>query len=119
MNRVFLVLFWMLIGFALAIFVVTVVSLFGWGFYGRTLFEWQDILIIPIILALGVYLLNLRQTQREREADERRRVRELELEEQRAQDAALQAYLDQMADLILHENLLERLKPGAPPELQE
>jgi hypothetical protein len=42
------------------------------------------------------------QREREREAaEEGRRQRELEVESQRAQDAALQAYLDQMSQLLL------------------
>lgn len=85
--------------------VVSVVLLYGWGFSGRTLFEWLDILIFPATLAIGVYLLSLRQNKREREADERRRQRELEVEGQRAQDAALQAYLDQISYLLLEKGL--------------
>ncbi len=104
-NRLLRALFWTVGGLVIYLVVVTVVLLYGWGFNGKTLFDWMDILIFPAVLAVGVYLLNLRQGQRERVADERRRQRELEVESQRAQDVALQTYLDQMSHLLLEKGL--------------
>jgi uncharacterized protein YjbI with pentapeptide repeats len=79
--------------------------------YGVTLWDWIKILIVPTALALGVYWLNQRQDERERQAENDRKqreskaqaaqvVHELDLEDQRAQDAALQSYLDQMSALL-------------------
>jgi len=83
----------------------------------RTLWDWLELLIVPAALAIGVYWLNRRQTEREREAQaaqrerERgaqaaQRERELEIERERAQDEALQAYLVHMSQLPLE---LQRL----------
>jgi uncharacterized protein YjbI with pentapeptide repeats len=67
-----------------------------WGFRGKTLWNWLELLIVPLALAIIGLLFAWQQDTRQRE-----------LEEQRAQDAALQAYLDQMSTLILDKNLLE------------
>jgi hypothetical protein len=84
----------------------------GWvGIADKKFWDYLELLIVPAALAIGVYLLNRRQEERDREADatrehereateEARRQRELEVENQRAQDEALQAYLDQMSQLL-------------------
>ena len=95
----------------------------GWvGVSGKKFWAYLDLLIVPAALAIGVYLLNRAQSarqanaeaaqqrrdsaaeearrEREREAQAAQRKRELEVEDQRAQDEALQAYLDQMSHLL-------------------
>jgi uncharacterized protein YjbI with pentapeptide repeats len=69
----------------------------GWtGFRGKTVWDWLQLLIVPLVLA-GVGLwFTMNQDARQQQ-----------IEDQRAQDAALQAYLDQMSELILQRNLLE------------
>jgi hypothetical protein len=75
----------------------------GWvGVANKKFWDYLELLIVPAALAIGVYLLNRAQSEREREAEEARRDRELEVENQRAQDAALQAYLDQMSQLLIN-----------------
>jgi hypothetical protein len=66
--------------------------------FGIALLNLLKILALPITVGAAVPLLNSLQKNREL-------MVELEVEDQRAQDGALQAYLDQMGDLILHENL--------------
>jgi hypothetical protein len=56
----------------------------------KPLWSWLQLLIVPAALAIGVAWLNWAQ-----------RARQLEVENERAQDAALQAYLDQMSQLLL------------------
>jgi uncharacterized protein YjbI with pentapeptide repeats len=100
--------------------VVVVLGVFALGVLGRILFQghrgtpwWEgasnkefwdylELLIVPTVLAIGVALLNWAQRQREREAEEVRRERELEVDDQRAQEVALQAYLDQLTLLLLN-----------------
>lgn len=113
MNRVLQTLLRIFVGLAAYVFVVTVVLINGWGFGDKELFDWLDILIFPAVLAVRIYLLNIRQSRREREADERRRHRELDVENQRAQDTALQAYLDKMEQLLLDQ---ERPLRSSQPE---
>src|SRR5215218_202508 len=108
------------------------------GFAKQTLWDWLDLLIVPIVLALGGYLFNISenrrtmriaanteearrkrdreaqaaQRERELEAQAAQRERELEVENQRAetdrqiaaqsrQDGMLQAYIDQIGQLLL------------------
>jgi len=60
----------------------------------KTLWDWMGLLLVPAVLAVGGYFLT-------RSENNEARKREAE----RAQDAALQAYLDQMTQLLLHEKL--------------
>jgi uncharacterized protein YjbI with pentapeptide repeats len=95
------------IGFILAALAVAVWVVFsvysgyrhGWAWTGivkdpdykkRTLWDWLDLLIIPVVLTVGGYLFT-RSENRATQAIAKRR----------AQDQSLQAYLDQMAQLLL------------------
>jgi hypothetical protein len=78
-------------GAAVALMVGTV--LVGYR-YGITLWDWIKLLIVPAVIAGGGLWFNRQQ-----------RERETEIAEQRAQDEALQAYLDQMSTLLLEKNL--------------
>jgi len=79
---------------------------------GKTLWDWMQLLFIPVVLAVAGFWFN----HREREAAELRAAAEREIEQQRAEaerkisfdnqrEAALQAYLDRMAELLLEKNL--------------
>jgi uncharacterized protein YjbI with pentapeptide repeats len=78
----------------------------GWiGVADKKFWDYLVLLIVPAALALGVYWLNRRQDERDSQAQAAQRERELEVENQRAQDEALQAYLDQIGQLLLENNL--------------
>jgi uncharacterized protein YjbI with pentapeptide repeats len=58
----------------------------------KTLWDWLDLLIVPVVLALGGYLFTRSENLRTQKiADERR------------QDEMLQAYLEEMSELLTHE----------------
>lgn len=61
---------------------------------GKTLWDWMQLFLIPIMLSLGVFYLNRAE-----------RISEREIATDRQQEAALQTYLDRMADLLLKEDL--------------
>jgi uncharacterized protein YjbI with pentapeptide repeats len=76
------------------------------GFSGMTVRDWLPIvgaLLIPVVIALGTWWITWQQAK----IEDQRAQAERELEAQRAQDAALQAYLDQMTQLMLDRNLRE------------
>jgi len=88
------------------------------GLHGKTLWDWMQLLFIPVVLAAAGFWFN----HRERKAAELRAAAEREIEQQRAkaeqeissdnqQEAALQAYLNEMSELLLHENL-RKSEPG-------
>jgi uncharacterized protein YjbI with pentapeptide repeats len=100
--------------------IITAVSgyAFGWEWIGltkpkqRTFWDWLDLLIVPVVLALGGYLFNRsenRRTQKiatqQRTADQeiadQRLKADREIAAQRRQDDTLQAYLDQIGQLLL------------------
>jgi hypothetical protein len=64
------------------------------NFHKRTLWDWLDLLIIPAVFAAGGLWFNQRQQARAEMS-----------ETQRAQDEALQAYLDKMSDLLIDKGL--------------
>jgi uncharacterized protein YjbI with pentapeptide repeats len=69
------------------------------GFETKTLWDWMELLIIPLVLAGGAFYL-----QRSERAVER------EIAADRQQETALQAYLDRMAELLLNEKSLKSEK---------
>src|SRR5215218_10380702 len=85
-----------------------------------TVRDWLELLIVPLVL-VGIGLLfenqqaNRQQAMEEQQQalEERRAEAERELAEQRAQDEVLQAYLDQMSQLMLERKLLEA-EQGTP-----
>src|SRR5579859_6039567 len=69
--------------------------LWSWtGFAGKTLWDWLQLLFVPILLAIGGAWFTNRQTQ-ESNIENKDNQRE----------TALQAYLDNMSELLLHEKL--------------
>jgi uncharacterized protein YjbI with pentapeptide repeats len=79
------------------------------GFRGKTVWDWLPIgiaFLIPLVIALGTWRITTEQGTLE----DQRAQAERELAEQRAQDEALQAYLDQMTSLLLEKNLRESEK---------
>ena len=68
-----------------------------WGFRGMTVRNWLELLVVPLVL-LGIGLLFQIQ---QNEVEERRLEAEQHIEEQRAQDEALQTYLEQIGQMLL------------------
>ena len=63
-------------------------------FVGKTVWDWIQLLIIPLVLALFGFTFTWTQ-------DRRAQV----IEDQRTQDAAVQSYFDEMSDLLLKRDL--------------
>jgi hypothetical protein len=95
------------LGVALTVLIVLLAkgsASLGWtGFRGKTLWDLLQLLIVPLVLVGIGLLFEMQQAERENQ----RAQAEQELAEQRAQDEALQAYLDQMGTLLLTEGLRE------------
>jgi uncharacterized protein YjbI with pentapeptide repeats len=76
-----------------------------WGFRGMTVRDWLQLLIVPLALVVIGFVFTMQQDQRQQRIENQRAKAERELAEQRAQDEALQAYLDQMGSLLLEKDL--------------
>ncbi len=75
------------------------------GFRGMTIRDWLTLFIVPLSLVIISLVFTAQQDQRQQQIENQRAERELA--EQRAQDEALQAYLDQMSALLLERDLRE------------
>src|SRR5215216_4545198 len=71
---------------------LAILTLIGLPF-GITLWAWVKLLIVPAVLAIGGYLFTRSENRATRVAAE-----------QRAQDDALQAYLDHIGELLLNKD---------------
>jgi hypothetical protein len=86
-----------------AVTLMTVAVLIGYH-YGITLWNWIKLLIVPTVIAGGGLWFNRQQ-----------RERELEIADRRAQDEALQAYLDQLSGMLIpnkDQPSLYKARPG-------
>jgi uncharacterized protein YjbI with pentapeptide repeats len=81
-----------------------VLTLIGLPF-GITLWAWVKLLIVPAVIAAGGLWFNRQQ-----------RERELQIADRRAQDEALQAYLDQMSDVLIPNEGRPSLYDKDPPD---
>src|SRR5215208_824689 len=73
----------------------------------KTLWDWLQLFIVPLALAAIGLWFSAQQDAHQQKIEEKRAKSDRHIEEQRAQDAALQAYLDQMSQLMLEEHLLD------------
>src|SRR5215210_7127394 len=85
-----------------------------WGCRGMTVRNWLELLVVPLVL-LGIGLLFQIQQS---EVEERRLEAAQHIEEQRAQDEALQTYLEQMGQMLLDKDRpLRQSKEGGEVQL--
>jgi uncharacterized protein YjbI with pentapeptide repeats len=83
-----------IVGGSLLFVLIETVRAKNTGFETKTLWDWMQLLVIPFVLAIGAFFLNRSE-----------RAVEREIATDRQQEAALQAYLDRMADLLLRDKL--------------
>jgi uncharacterized protein YjbI with pentapeptide repeats len=85
----------------------------------KTLWEWLQLLIVPIVLSLITVAFTWQQDARQQEAEERRAEVDRQIEEHRADDDALQAYLNQMSTLMLEKDLRSSTEDNATEDSKE
>ena len=77
------------------------------GFRGKTGWDWMELLIVPLVLAVGAFYFNYEQGRQQRDMEGTRAARQLAADQLRAQEERLQAYLEDMAKLLIDEGLLD------------
>jgi uncharacterized protein YjbI with pentapeptide repeats len=82
------------------------------GFRDKTLWDILELIIVPLVLAVGGYLLNRAQRTSENRIAMNRLVSERAIANDRLQESALQFYLDRMTELLLEKELLESNSTG-------
>ncbi len=99
-----------LLGGVLAVLITVIIGgyVFDWkwtGFSGKELWDWWQLLFLPVTLAVLGLVFNARQNQTSLQVSEREHQTNLQIAEIRQQEEALQAYLDYMAELLLEKGL--------------
>jgi uncharacterized protein YjbI with pentapeptide repeats len=77
------------------------------GFRNKTVWDYLQLLIVPLMLVAIGFWFTGQQDARQQDIENQRAKAERELAVQRAQDEALQAYLNQMSSLLLEKDLRE------------
>jgi NADH:ubiquinone oxidoreductase subunit 6 (subunit J) len=78
----------------------------GWtGFRGRKLWHWQEILFVPLTIALLASMITLYQTIRQQQVEDQRTQEARELEAIRAERDITQAYFEDMGPFLLQKDL--------------
>jgi uncharacterized protein YjbI with pentapeptide repeats len=72
----------------------------------KSLWDWLQLFVVPLALAAIGLWFTAQQDAHQQQIEDKRAKSDRYIEEQRAQDAALQAYLDQMSQLMLDRDLL-------------
>ena len=84
-------------------------GLMGWpigtGLEGKTIWDWLQLAIIPVVLAGGALLFNRTEKKNEITIAETRKKSEQEIAKDRQREQALQNYIDKMTELLLQNNL--------------
>jgi uncharacterized protein YjbI with pentapeptide repeats len=71
----------------------------------KTLWDWMDLLLVPLFIAAGALLLNRSQRTSERQRAKERLALEQEIESDRQQEESLQTYFDRIIELVLKDKL--------------
>jgi uncharacterized protein YjbI with pentapeptide repeats len=72
----------------------------------KTLWDWLQLLVIPLGLAAVAFALNVAQSGREQRREDRRAALERSIAADRRREDALAAYVEQMSNLMLQRGLL-------------
>jgi uncharacterized protein YjbI with pentapeptide repeats len=67
-----------------------------------------DVLLVPLAVGWATVIFTGEQNRRQRKADDAQKKIALDAEERRAQDEALQAYLDKMSELLIDQKLHDK-----------
>ena len=71
----------------------------------KTLWDWMGLLIVPVVLGAGVFLLNNSQRKNEQEIAKESRETDRQIARDRQHQTTLETYFDRMTDLLLEKKL--------------
>jgi hypothetical protein len=106
-TRKSLVVIWLIVALVVIILLILEIRSYGTGFAGKTLWDWLQLLIIPVVLAAGGYLFTFTMSRNERKAADRHNQTEREIALDNQRGTTLQEYINAMSELLLHEKLRE------------
>lgn len=108
----------LVLGLIALIIIIILGYIFNWNWIGvsgytppskeyqreKTLWDWMQLLLIPLLLAGGGWWFSAQQAQRSQDASTQQHLGEFQIAKDQQQEAALQSYLDHMSDLLLGNN---------------
>ena len=77
----------------------------GTAVSSKTLWDWMNLLLIPLVLASCAFLWNRSKREDESQRAEKQATLEREIARDRQQEMAFQSYIDRMADLLQKDKL--------------
>jgi uncharacterized protein YjbI with pentapeptide repeats len=80
-------------------------TVWDYSFAGKTVWMYLDVFLVPAAVAVATFWFTSQQNRRQREAEDAQEQIAMAAEEQRAQDEALQVYLDRMSELLIYQRL--------------
>ncbi|MCB9453742.1 MAG: pentapeptide repeat-containing protein [Anaerolineaceae bacterium] len=117
------------LGILVAAFILIVVFLYQveWsGLQGKNVWDWLELIIVPLVLAGGGLFLqrieegrNKREESLEKEREERQAEREKQQARDNLMDSIFQSYLDDMSDLMIRDRLQTMLDIVTADRLQK
>ena len=115
-QQIVTILVFLIILVVVIAFIIVEIIANGTGFAGKTLWDWMQLLIIPVVLAVAALLFNLVSTRTEQRIAVERYEQDKEIAEKRYEqdqnlaldkqrEDLLQVYLDRMSELLLDKQL--------------
>ena len=77
----------------------------GTGFSKKTVWDWLQLLIVPLVLAVVALLFQLANTRTERQIARQRYEQDQQIALDKQREDLLQAYLDRMSELLIEKSL--------------
>jgi uncharacterized protein YjbI with pentapeptide repeats len=74
------------------------------GFTNKTLWDWLQLLIVPLVLAVGGFWFAAQQNQTSFQLSEKQHQNDIQIATDQQEQALLQSYLDRISDLLLGNN---------------
>lgn len=81
------------------------VSPTGEYYRAKTLWDWLQLLIVPVVIALGAWLLNKNERENERELAIKRELLDRDIALNKQHQDTLESYFDRMSELLLEKEL--------------
>src|SRR5437660_377531 len=103
-RRVAIIVVAIIVVVAIALIIVEI-RVYGTGFPGKTLWDWLQLLIVPLVLAIGALLFNLANSRTERQIAIQRYEQNQQIALENQRETALQVYIDRMSELLLDKGL--------------
>lgn len=82
--------------------------------WGRTLWDWADLLLVPLVLAIGGFLFQRSERKTDREIADKRHTIDQQIAKEARMDKTLDEYLKAMTSFLLQEKSLLKSKKDEP-----